>query len=82
MLVYKKVDPIGMVKPDVQTWFDVTGEIEKEALDGDFDGIAEWVDHYKNSTIVMSEVDTNFFDGVYDLFRYYEKQKLSERTRY
>ena len=80
LLVYKKVDLNWDGKPDVQTWFDVTGEIEKEALDGDFDGIAEWVDHYKNSTIVMSEVDTNF-DGVYDLFRYYEKQKLKRKEQ-
>ena len=28
----------------------------------------------------MSEVDTNF-DGVYDLFRYYEKQKLKRKEQ-
>lgn len=74
-LVFKSVDLNWDGKIDVYTWFDVKGQISKEAMDGDFDGITEWVDHYEGNQLVMSEIDTNF-DGRYDLFRYYENELL------
>ena len=78
ILIYKTVDMNWDAKPDVFTWFDPTGEITKEAMDGDFDGIAEWVDHYKKNILVFSEIDTNF-DGTYDLYRYYEHEKIKRK---
>ena len=77
-LIHKQVDLNWDGKVDIETWFDVNGEIIKEALDGDFDGVAEWVDHYKGNKLVLSEVDTDY-DGTYDLFRYYEKEQLRRK---
>ena len=77
-LIHKQVDLNWDGKIDIETWFDVNGQILKEALDGDFDGTAEWVDHYKGNKLVMSEVDTDY-DGSYDLFRYYEQEKLRRK---
>jgi len=77
-LIHKQVDLNWDSKVDIETWFDINGEITKEALDGDFDGIAEWVDHYKGNKLVLSEVDTDY-DGAYDLFRYYEKEQLRRK---
>ena len=78
ILIHKTVDLNWDGKVDIETWFSVTGEIEKEAMDGDFDGAKEWVDHYKGSKLVLSEVDTNF-DKTFDLFRYYENEQLRRK---
>ncbi len=78
MLMYKSVDMNWDGKTDVQTWFNINGEIEKEAMDGDFDGLSEWVDHYKGNKLIMSEIDSDF-DGKYDLFRIYKSERLEEK---
>ena len=78
ILVYKSVDLNWDGYVDVQTWFNEQGEIEREAIDGDFDGIAEWVDYYKGNKLVRSEIDTDF-DGVADLKRFYKSQRISEK---
>lgn len=71
LLVIKKVDLNWDQKVDVETVFDEEGNLVKESMDGDFDGLHEWIDHYQGNVRVMSEVDTNY-DGKPDLFRYYE----------
>ena len=78
ILIHKTVDLNWDGNIDIETWFSITGEIEKEAMDGDFDGTKEWVDHYKGSKLVLSEVDTNY-DGSFDLFRYYENEQLRRK---
>ena len=77
-LVYKSVDLNWDGNVDVHTWFNLQGEIEREAIDGDFDGLTEWVDYYKGNKLVRSEVDSDF-DGKSDLFRIYKSQRLEEK---
>lgn len=78
VLMYKSVDMNWDGKTDVQTWFNINGEIEKEAMDGDFDGLTEWVDHYKGNKLILSEIDSDF-DGKFDLFRIYKSERLEEK---
>ena len=78
VLMYKSVDMNWDGKVDVQTWFNINGEIEKEAMDGDFDGLTEWVDHYKGNKLILSEIDSDF-DGKFDLFRIYKSERLEEK---
>lgn len=65
---------------DVRSWLDDLGNLEKEELDGDFDGRVDWVDHYQSSKRVMSEIDTDY-NGVFDLFKYYESGKVRRKER-
>jgi hypothetical protein len=80
LLVRKEVDLNWDGKIDVRTWFDSEGRIEKEEMDGDFDGRPDWIDHYKGGRRVMSEIDTDY-NGKPDLFKYYEKGKLRKKER-
>ena len=79
-LVRKEVDLNWDGRIDVRTWFVETGEIEKEEMDGDFDGRVDWIDHYQGGKRVMSEVDTDN-NGQYDLFRIYENGKVRRKER-
>lgn len=67
-------------KVDVRTWFDNAGQIEKEEMDGDFDGRVDWADHYRGGKRVLTEVDTDH-DGAYDLFKVYEEGKVRRKER-
>ena len=78
LLVRKETDLNWDGRVDVRTWFNETGQIEKEEMDGDFDGRVDWVDHYQNGRRVMSEVDTDW-NGTFDLFKYYEGQKVRRK---
>jgi hypothetical protein len=80
LLVRKEVDLNWDNKIDVRTWFGDDGGIEKEEMDGDFDGRVDWIDHYKGGRRVMSEVDTDY-NGAIDLFKYYENGKLRRKER-
>lgn len=80
LLVRKEVDLNWDSKIDVRTWFTADGAIEKEEMDGDFDGRVDWIDHYKGGRRVMSEVDTDY-NGAMDLFKYYENGKLRRKER-
>ena len=55
LLVVKKVDLNWDGKIDVETSFDEDGNIVKESMDGDFDGMPEWVDHYQGNIRVMTD---------------------------
>jgi hypothetical protein len=77
-LIHKRVDLNWDGHADIEQWFDLNGELLKEAFDGDFDGIAEWVDHYKGNQLSYSEVDTDY-DGKPDLWRYYENKQLRRK---
>lgn len=79
-MVRKETDLNMDGRIDVRSWFEDTGAIEREELDGDFDGRVDWVDHYRSSKRVMSEVDTDY-NGVFDLFKYYESGKVRRKER-
>jgi hypothetical protein len=80
LLVRKEVDLNWDGRIDVRTWFDEEGRIEKEEMDGDFDGRPDWIDHYKGGQRVMSEIDTDY-NGTPDLFKYYEKGTVRKKER-
>jgi hypothetical protein len=80
LLVRKETDLNWDGRVDVRTWFNETGQIEKEEMDGDFDSRVDWVDHYQSGRRVMSEVDTDW-NGMFDLFKYYEGQKVRRKER-
>ena len=80
LLVRKVVDLNADTRPDVRTWFTENGEMEKEEMDGDFDGRADWIDHYQGGKRVLSEIDSNY-DGVFDLWKEYESGKVREKQR-
>lgn len=79
-LIRKESDLNRDGKIDVRTWFDAAGQIEKEEMDGDFDGQVDWTDHYQGGKRVLSEVDTDY-DGAYDLFKVYEGGKVRRKER-
>lgn len=79
-LVRKEVDLNWDGRKDVRTEFDEEGRISKEEMDGDFDGVVDWVDHYQGGKRVLSEVDTDY-NGVFDLFKIYEGGKVRRKER-
>ena len=80
MLVRKEMDLNWDGLVDVRTWFDASGAIEKEEMDGDFDSRVDWVDHYQGGRRVTSEIDTNN-DGKFDLFKTYEQGLVRRKER-
>ncbi len=79
-LVRKEVDLNWDGRVDVQSYFTASGEMEKESMDGDFDGNMDWVDHYQGGKRVLSEVDTDY-DGRADLWKIYEGGKVKRKER-
>jgi hypothetical protein len=79
-LLRKETDLNWDARIDVRTWFEANGDIEKEEIDGDFDGRIDWVDHYQGGRRVMSEVDTDY-DAKFDLFKIYEQGKVRRKER-
>ena len=71
LLIRKEIDLNYDGKVDQITYFDETGEVEREEMDRDFDGQFDWTDHYQDNIRVMTEVDDNR-DGRMDVFSYYE----------
>jgi len=80
LLVRKEMDLNWDGLVDVRTWFDASGAIEKEEMDGDFDSRVDWVDHYKGGRRVTSEIDTDN-DGKFDLFKTYEQGLVRRKER-
>lgn len=80
LLMRKETDLNRDTKIDVRTTFDDAGLRVQEDMDGDFDGRADWVDHYITGKRTYSEADTNF-DGTFDTFRYYEAGKCRRKER-
>ena len=54
-----------------ETYFNEKGELEREEMDGNFDGHFDWTDHYQDNLRVMTEVDSDG-NGKMDQFSYYE----------
>jgi len=66
---------------DVRSTFsEQTGQLEREEMDGDFDGRVDWIDHYQGGRRVLSEVDADN-DGKMDLFKIFENGKLRRKER-
>ncbi len=80
LLVRKEVDLNWDGRVDVRTWFDVANQIEKEEMDGDFDGMVDWVDHYQGGKRVLSKIDTDY-DGSFDLYKIFEGGKVRRKER-
>ena len=79
-LVRKELDLNRNGKIDVISHFNDAGQLEKEEMDGDFDGNFDWVDYYQDGVRVMSEVDTNY-DGVPNIWSYYEEGRIVRKER-
>lgn len=80
LMVRKETDLNWDGRIDVRAWFDDTGALTKEEMDGDFDGRVDWVDHYQGGRRVLAEVDTDF-DGTFDLFKYFEGGQVRRKER-
>ncbi len=80
LLVRKETDLNRDGKIDVRTTFDDAGLRVQEEMDGDFDGRADWVDHYISGNRSYSEIDTDW-NGTFDLFKYYESGKVRRKER-
>lgn len=80
LLLRKETDLNRDGKVDVRAQYDDAGQRVKEEMDGDFDGRADWVDHYINGKRTYTEVDTDF-NGTFDLFKYYEAGKVRRKER-
>ena len=72
LLVKKEIDLNRDGKVDVISYFDDDGVLEKEEMDGDYDGVFDWTDHYQDGWRVMSEYDTDF-DGIANVWKYYTR---------
>lgn len=80
LMVRKETDLNWDSRIDVRAWFDDSGVLSREEMDGDFDGRVDWIDHYQVGTRAMSEIDSNF-DGTFDLFKYYEANVMRRKER-
>lgn len=80
LLMRKETDLNRDGKIDVRTAFDDAGLRVQEEMDGDFDGRADWVDHYISGNRSYSEIDTDW-NGTFDLFKYYEAGKVRRKER-
>lgn len=80
LVLRKDVDLNRDGRIDVRTTFDDGGLRVDETMDQDFDGRADWIDHYIAGRRSYAEVDTDF-DGVFDLFKYYEGGVVRRKER-
>ena len=80
LLVRREVDLNHDGRIDVHSLFDEVGSIQREDMDGDFDGRVDWVDHYQGGVRTLSEVDTNQ-DGAFDMSRYYVAGEIARKER-
>lgn len=80
LVVRKDVDLNRDGRIDVRSLFDEAGLRVEEHMDQDFDGRADWVDHYLGGKRSFSEVDTDF-DGTFDLFKYFEGGVVRRKER-
>jgi antitoxin component YwqK of YwqJK toxin-antitoxin module len=80
LLLRKEMDLNKDGRIDVWSFFTETGVLEREEMDGDFDGNIDWIDHYQGGKRVMSEIDTQN-SGRFDLFKYYESGNIRRKER-
>ncbi len=80
LLLRKEMDLNQDGRIDVWSFYTETGVLEREEMDGDFDGAIDWIDYYQGGKRVMSEVDTEN-NGRFDLFKYYESGTIRRKER-
>ena len=80
LMVRKETDLNTDGRIDVRSWFDPSGQLEKEEMDGDFDGNVDWVDLYQSGKRVLSKVDTDY-DGLFDLYKIFESGQVRRKER-
>ncbi len=80
LLIRKEIDLNRDGKIDVISYFDDEGRLEKEEMDGDYDGVFDWTDHYQDGYRVMSEYDTDY-DGVANVWKYYIRNDDGSQPR-
>lgn len=80
MLIKKELDLNNDTRIDVTSFYDESGTLIREEMDGDFDSRVDWIDHYQGERRVLSEVDTDF-DGAFDLYKYYEQGEIKRKER-
>lgn len=77
LLVRKEIDLNRDGRVDVISYFTTEGQLEKEEMDSDYDGMFDWVDHYQDGARVMSEWDSDF-DGKPNVYKYYVRTESGE----
>ena len=80
LLVKKEIDLNWDGRIDVWSFYDDSGVLIREEMDGDFDKNVDWIDHYQGGKRVLSEVDSDF-DGQIDLWKYYENERVRRKER-
>lgn len=68
--VSKDLDVNGDLQMDVFRFYSANGELVREELDVDFDGVVDRVQHFDGATVTHKESDDDG-DGVADTVRYY-----------
>lgn len=80
LLVRKELDLNVDGQVDVISFFDAEGKLEREEMDGDFDGTFDWIDHYQDGRRVLAEIDTDH-DGRTNVFAYYVDGSIARKER-
>ena len=80
LLLRKEMDLNQDSRIDVWSFYTELGALEREEMDGDFDGNVDWIDHYQGGKRVLSEVDSEF-DGQIDLWKFYENERVRRKER-
>lgn len=80
VLVRKETDLNLDGRVDVMTYYNESGAMEREVMDGDFDGLFDWTDLYEGGKRVRSEVDTDY-NGTPDIYNTYVDGKVTKKER-
>jgi hypothetical protein len=80
ILVRKERDLNNDGKIDVWEWYDADGNLEKQAIDFDFDGKPDVVLYFEKGQLVRKEMAFGF-DGKPHAWSYYEKGHLVRKER-
>lgn len=72
LLVKKELDLNRDGRIDVRSYFNSSGQLEKEEMDTDYDSVFDHVDYYQGGARVMTEYDTDG-DARPNVFKYYTR---------
>jgi len=66
---------------DVFSYYDAGGVLTREDMDGDYDGVVDWIDHYEGGVLARSEADTDY-DGKVNVIFYYQGGVVTRKERF